>query len=249
MNLVLRIWRQPNADAEGRMVSYRVDDLSPEMSFLEALDVLNERLILKGGEPIAFDHDCREGICGSCGVVINGIAHGPEAATTTCQLYLRHFADGEVIDVEPWRAGPFPIIKDLVIDRGAFDRIIRAGGFISVQTGAAPEANTVPVPKKQAERALDAAVCIGCGACVAACPNGSAMLFVGAKITHLGMLPQGQPERDSRALEMIAQHDAEGFGGCTQIGECTAVCPQSIQLDVISRFDADVLSALIHRDD
>jgi succinate dehydrogenase / fumarate reductase iron-sulfur subunit len=181
--------------------------------------------------------------------VINGIAHGPEAATTTCQLYLRHFADGEVIDVEPWRAGPFPIIKDLVVDRGAFDRIIRAGGFISVQTGAAPEANTVPVPRKQAERALDAAICIGCGACVAACPNGSAMLFVGAKITHLGMLPQGQPERDSRALEMIAQHDAEGFGGCTQIGECTAVCPQSIQLDVISRFDADVLSALIHRDD
>lgn len=246
MNVTLRVWRQPNRQAEGAMVTYQVPDISPQMSFLEVLDVLNERLTLGGEEPIAFDHDCREGICGACGLVINGVAHGPEAATTTCQLHMRSFHDGDQIDVEPWRARPFPVIKDLVVDRSSFDRMIQAGGFISAPTGSAPEANTVPVPKARNDHAFDAAVCIGCGACVAACPNGSAMLFAGAKITHLGLLPQGQPERDSRALSMIAQHDAEGFGACTQIGECTAVCPKSIQLDVISRFDHDVLAALLH---
>lgn len=248
MNLTLRIWRQPSHQVTGQMVAYEVEDISPDMSFLEVLDVLNEQLTLADEDPIAFDHDCREGICGACGVVINGIAHGPEAATTTCQLHMRSFRNGDVIDVEPWRAQPFSVIKDLVVDRSSFDRIIQAGGFISAPTGSAPEANTTLVPKASNERALDAAVCIGCGACVAACPNGSAMLFAGAKITHLGMLPQGQPERDSRALSVIAQHDAEGFGGCTQIGECTAVCPKGIQLDVISRFDHDVLGALLHGD-
>jgi len=228
------------------MVRYDVGDISSDMSFLETLDALNERLTLSGDDPIAFDHDCREGICGMCGLVINGIAHGPEAATTTCQLYMRSFADGDVIDVEPWRGGPFTVIKDLVVDRSSFDRIIQAGGFITAPTGSAPDANVVLVSKRASEQAFDAAACIGCGACVAACPNGSAMLFAGAKITHLGMLPQGQPERDARALAIIAQHDAEGFGACTQIGECTAVCPKSIQLEVISRFDHDVLSALLH---
>ncbi len=231
------------------MVAYDLADVSPEMSFLEELDVLNEQLTLAGDDPIAFDHDCREGICGMCGVVINGIAHGPEAATTTCQLYLRSFCDGDVVDVEPFRARPFPVIKDLVVDRGAFDRIIAAGGFVSAPTGAAPDANAVLVAKKKTDRAFDAAACIGCGACVAACPNGSAMLFTGSKITHLGSLPQGQPERAARALAMLAQHDDEGFGGCTQIGECTAVCPASIPLHVISRFNRDVLSALIHGED
>ncbi len=248
MNITLRVWRQPSSQAKGRMVSYGVEDVSPDMSFLEVLDVLNERLTLAHEDPIAFDHDCREGICGTCGVVINGIAHGPKAATTTCQLHMRSFCDGDVIDVEPWRAKPFPIIKDLVVDRSSFDRIMQAGGFISAPTGSAPDANAILVAKKSADHAFDAAACIGCGACVAACPNGSAMLFAGAKITHLGMLPQGQPERNSRALSMIAQHDAEGFGACTQIGECTAVCPKSIQLDVISRFDHDVLFALLRGD-
>ncbi|MEO6957477.1 MAG: succinate dehydrogenase/fumarate reductase iron-sulfur subunit [Antricoccus sp.] len=247
MNITLRVWRQADGHAKGRMVTYDVRDISPNMSFLEVLDVLNETLTQNHDDPIAFDHDCREGICGSCSLVINGIAHGPEAATATCQLHMRSFRDGDQIDVEPWRAQPFPVIKDLVVDRSSLDRIIQAGGFISAPTGSAPEANTILIPSPQSEQALDAAVCIGCGACVAACPNGSAMLFAGAKIAHLGMLPQGQPERDSRALSMIAQHDAEGFGACTQIGECTAVCPQSIQLDVISRFDHDVLSALRHR--
>ena len=245
MNITLRVWRQADAHEAGAMVTYDVADVSPDMSFLEALDVLNERLTLTGEDPIAFDHDCREGICGACGVVINGVAHGPQASTTTCQLYLRSFSEGDVVDVEPWRAKPFPVIKDLVVDRGALDRIIAAGGFVSAPTGAAPEANAVLVPKEQADHGFDAAACIGCGACVAACPNGSAMLFAGAKVTHLGMLPQGQPERASRALAMIAQHDDEGFGACTQIGECTAVCPKDIQLDVISRFDRDVLSARI----
>jgi len=248
VNITLRVWRQASADVKGQMVTYRDLDVSPDMSFLEMLDVLNERLTLDGGDPIAFDSDCREGICGTCGLVINGIAHGPEAATATCQLHMRSFRDGDTIDVEPWRAKPFTMIRDLVVDRGAFDRIIGAGGFISAPTGAAPDANAVLVAKKQSDHAFDAAICIGCGACVAACPNGSAMLFTGAKITHLGMLPQGQPERNARALAMIVQHDAEGFGGCTQIGECTAVCPKSIQLDVISQFDHDVLSALLRGD-
>ena len=249
MNIILRVWRQHSKDDKGRMVTYHVEDVSPDMSFLEMLDVLNERLTLDGDDPIAFDSDCREGICGTCGLVINGIAHGPQPLITTCQLHMRSFDDGDVIDVEPWRAEPFTVVRDLVVDRGAFDRIIQAGGFISAPTGAAPDAHAVPVPKAQAEDAFDAATCIGCGACVAACPNGSAALFLGAKITHLGLLPQGQPERDSRALGMITQHDAEGFGGCTQIGECTAVCPKGIQLDVISRYHRDVLAALIHGDD
>lgn len=248
MNITLRIWRQRSSAADGRMVSYAVDDVSPDLSFLEVLDMLNEHLTVVGEDPVAFDHDCREGICGMCGVVINGIAHGPDAETTTCQLHMRSFADGDVIDVEPWRGGPFAVLKDLVVDRGALDRIIQAGGYITAPTGAAPDAHAVPVPKNAADQSFDAATCIGCGACVAACPNGSAMLFTGAKATHLGLLPQGQPERRARALDMVDQHDAEGFGACTQIGECTAVCPKAIQLDVISRLDRDVLSALRHGD-
>ncbi|MEO6793726.1 MAG: succinate dehydrogenase/fumarate reductase iron-sulfur subunit [Mycobacterium sp.] len=249
MNLTLRIWRQKGPDQPGAMVTYPVRDISPDMSFLEMLDVLNERLTYTGEDPIAFDSDCREGICGACGLVINGIAHGPKALITTCLLHMRSFADEDVIDVEPWRATPFPVIKDLVVDRGGFDRIIAAGGYITVPTGAAPDAQAVPVPKTSAESAFGAAACIGCGACVAACPNGSAALFLGAKITHLGDLPQGQAERGRRALAMIDQHDAEGFGGCTQIGECTAVCPKGIQLDVISRYHHDVLGALLHQQD
>jgi succinate dehydrogenase / fumarate reductase, iron-sulfur subunit len=243
----LRVWRQKNKTVEGRMVSYDVNDVSPDMSFLEMLDTLNERLTLSGEEPVAFDSDCREGICGACSLVINGIAHGPESKVTTCQLHMRSFKDGDQIDVEPWRAEPFPVVKDLIVEREAFDRIIQAGGFISVPTGTAPEAHAVPVPKVDADAAFEAAACIGCGACVAACPNGSAALFVGAKITHLGLLPQGQPERDSRALAMINQMDVEGFGGCTQIGECAAVCPKGIGLDVISRYHREVLAAVLHR--
>ncbi len=243
MKITVNVWRQKNADAKGEMVGYHLDDVSEDMSFLEMLDVLNEQLTLAGEEPVAFDHDCREGICGSCGVVINGIAHGPEV-TTTCQLHMRSFKDGDVIDIEPWRAGAFPIVKDLVVDRGAFDRIIQAGGYISVNTGSAPEANNLPVPKEDADHAFAAATCIGCGACVAACPNGSAMLFTAAKVTHLGLLSQGQPERESRVASMVAQHDAEGFGSCTNIGECTAACPKGIPLDVISRLNRDLLGAL-----
>jgi len=242
----LRVWRQKSSADKGRMVDYEVDGVSEHMSFLEMLDVLNERLTLSGDEPVAFDSDCREGICGACSLVINGIAHGPQEKVTTCQLHMRTFKDGDTIDIEPWRAGPFPVIKDLVVERAAFDRIIQAGGFISAPTGTAPDAHAVPVPKPNADAAFEAAACIGCGACVAACPNGSAALFLGAKITHLGLLPQGQPERDSRALAMINQHDLEGFGGCTQIGECTAVCPKGIGLDVISRYHREVLAALLH---
>jgi succinate dehydrogenase / fumarate reductase iron-sulfur subunit len=243
VNITLRVWRQKNSDDKGGMVTYQVEDVSPDMSFLEMLDVVNERLTLDGDEPIAFDHDCREGICGSCGVVINGVPHGPEV-TTTCQLHMRSFSDGDVIDVEPWRSGSFPVIKDLVVNRGAFDRIIQAGGYISAPTGSAPDAHATPVPKPDADRAFDAATCIQCGACVAACPNGSAMLFTAAKVTHLGMLPQGQPERHERVLNMVGQHDAEGFGGCTNIGECTAVCPVGIPLDTISQLNRDMLGAL-----
>lgn len=244
MNLTLRIWRQKDDRDTGRMVTYSVEQVSPDMSFLEMLDVLNEQLTLSGDEPVAFDSDCREGVCGACSLVINGIAHGPEALTAVCQLHMRHFSDGDVIDVEPWRADPFPIVKDLVVDRSAMDRIIQAGGYITAPTGAAPDAHATLVPKANADRAFDAAVCIGCGACVAACPNGSAMLFTGAKASHLGSLPQGQPERDSRAMAMITQHDAEGFGGCTQIGECAAVCPVGVPLHVISQLKSDGLSAL-----
>ncbi len=243
MNITVRVWRQKNADDKGKMVTYGVEDVSEHMSFLEMLDVLNEQLTLAGDDPIAFDHDCREGICGACGVVINGQAHGPEV-TTTCQLHMRSFEDGAVIDIEPWRAGAFPVIKDLVVDRGAFDRIIQAGGFISAPTGSAPEANNLPVPKVDADHAFESAACIGCGACVAACPNGSGMLFTAAKITHLGLLPQGQPERDSRVIGMVEQHDHEGLGGCTNIGECTSACPKGIPLDTISRLNRDLLGAL-----
>ncbi|KHL14541.1 succinate dehydrogenase / fumarate reductase iron-sulfur subunit [Mumia flava] len=243
MKITVRVWRQANPSAEGQMVSYELDDVSEHMSFLEMLDVLNERLTVTGEEPIAFDSDCREGICGMCGIVINGLAHGPER-TTTCQLHMRSFNDGDVIDIEPWRSGTFPVVKDLVVDRGAFDRIIQAGGFISAPTGSAVEANNIPVPKENADHAFEAATCIGCGACVAACPNGSAMLFTAAKITHLGLLPQGQAERDSRVLGMVEQHDAEGFGGCTNIGECTAACPKGIPLSTISRLNRDLLGAL-----
>jgi succinate dehydrogenase / fumarate reductase iron-sulfur subunit len=247
VNLTVRVWRQPNSRADGRMVAYQVEDVSPDMSFLEMLDVLNEALTSSGeDDPIAFDSDCREGICGSCGVVIDGIAHGPQQLVATCQLQMRSFRDGDVIDVEPWRAAAFPVIKDLVVDRSAFDRIIQVGGYISAPTGSAPDAQAMLIPKDDADLAFDAATCIGCGACVAACPNGSAMLFTGAKASHLGLLPQGQPERDSRALSMINQHDAEGFGACTQIGECTAVCPKGIPLDMISRLNSDVLSAIRH---
>lgn len=245
MKVTLKIWRQANAASQGAMHTYELDGVSTDMSFLEMLDVLNEDLIAKGEDPVAFDSDCREGICGTCGLMINGQAHGPEV-TTTCQLHMRSFKDGDEIVIEPWRADAFPVIKDLVVDRGAFDRIIQSGGFISVNTGSAPEAHSVPVPRDDAVRAFNVATCIGCGACVAACPNGSASLFMGAKITHLGELPQGQPERDSRVVGMVAQHDAEGFGGCTNIGECTAACPKEIPLDVISRLNWDLHQALRH---
>jgi succinate dehydrogenase iron-sulfur subunit len=243
VNLTLNIWRQVNPAKKGKMVAYHVTDVSPDMSFLEMLDVLNEKLILDGDDPVAFDHDCREGICGSCGLMIDGIAHGPEQATV-CQLHMRSFKDGDVIDIEPWRSGGFPVVKDLVVDRSALDRIISAGGYISVPTGTAPEAHAVPVPKKDADAAFDAATCIGCGACVAACPNGSAMLFTAAKVSHLGLLPQGQPERDARVLRMVGQQDAEDFGGCTNIGECSAVCPKGISMETISRLNHDLLGAL-----
>jgi succinate dehydrogenase / fumarate reductase iron-sulfur subunit len=243
VNLTLKVWRQVNPATKGKMVSYHVTDVSPDMSFLEMLDVLNEQLILDDDDPIAFDHDCREGICGSCGLMINGIAHGPEQ-TTTCQLHMRSFSDGDVIDIEPWRSGGFPVVKDLVVDRSAFDRIISAGGYISAPTGTAPEAHSVPVPKHDSDAAFDAATCIGCGACVAACPNGSAMLFTAAKVSHLGLMPQGQPERDARVVKMVAQQDAEDFGGCTNIGECSAVCPKGISMETISRLNHDLLGAL-----
>jgi succinate dehydrogenase / fumarate reductase iron-sulfur subunit len=243
MNLTLHIWRQRNAADKGRMVRYQVRDVNQEMSFLEMLDVLNEDLIAKGEDPVAFDHDCREGICGMCGIMINGVAHGPVPATTTCQLHMRHFRDGAELYLEPWRARALPVVKDLVVDRRAFDRIIAAGGYISVSAGSAPEANSIAVPKESAERAMDAAQCIGCGACVAMCPNGAAALFTGAKITHLGLLPQGAPERYQRAVSMVAQANAEGFGGCSNLGECEAVCPKEIKLEVIARMNHDFLMA------
>jgi succinate dehydrogenase / fumarate reductase iron-sulfur subunit len=243
VKFTLRVWRQDNQFDRGRLVMYVVDDISPDMSFLEMLDVLNERLIADGEEPVAFDHDCREGICGMCGMMINGVAHGPAKATTTCQLHMRDFSEGEPITVEPWRARPFPVIKDLVVDRSAFDRIIESGGYITAPTGSAPDAHATPVPKPAADLAFSAAACIGCGACVAACPNGSAMLFTAAKTTHLGALPQGQPERATRALDMVRTHDDLGFGGCTNTGECTAVCPKEIPLEAIGRLNRDVLKA------
>lgn len=243
MRLTLKIWRQENASAQGALQTYDLDGISADMSFLEMLDVLNEKLQGEGQEPVAFDHDCREGICGSCSLMINGEAHGPEV-TTTCQLHMRSFKDGDTITIEPWRSDAFPIVRDLIVDRSAFDRIIQSGGFISANTGSAPEANSVPAPRDKAMRAFNVATCIGCGACVAACPNGSASLFMGAKITHLGELPQGQPERYSRVVDMVAQHDAEGFGGCTNIGECTSACPKEIPLDVISQLNKDLRDAM-----
>jgi succinate dehydrogenase / fumarate reductase iron-sulfur subunit len=243
MNLTLNIWRQASAADKGAMHRYKLEGISEDMSFLEMLDILNEQLNEAGEEPIAFDSDCREGICGACGLMINGQAHGPEV-TTTCQLHMRSFKDGDDITVEPWRADPFPVVKDLVVDRSAFDRMIQNGGFISANTGSAPDAHAVPVEKAKADLAFDVATCIGCGACVAACPNGSASLFLGAKITHLGSLPQGQPERDTRVVSMVGQHDAEGFGGCTNIGECASACPKEIPLDVISRLNKDLRTAM-----
>jgi succinate dehydrogenase iron-sulfur subunit len=243
MNLTLHVWRQKNAKAEGRFVTYDAKDISPDMSFLEMLDVVNERLIEKSEEPIAFDHDCREGICGTCGVVINGRAHGPRRATTACQLHMRSFRDGDVLTIEPWRAAAFPVIKDLVVDRGAFDRIIASGGFVTAPTGSAPDGNAILVPKTSADLAMDAAACIGCGACVAACPNASAMLFVAAKVAHLGFLPQGQPERSQRVRRMVAQMDSETFGSCTNHGECSTVCPKEIRQEFIARMNRDYLRA------
>jgi succinate dehydrogenase / fumarate reductase iron-sulfur subunit len=245
MKLNLKVWRQKNAGATGKLVDYTVDGLNPDMSFLEMVDVLNDNLIKKGEEPVAFDHDCREGICGMCSMYIDGRAHGPHHAATTCQLYLRNFKDGDTVHVEPFRSRAFPLVKDLAVDRSAFDRIIAAGGFVSVNTGQAQDANNLPVEKLLADKAMDAAACIGCGACVAACPNGAAMLFVSAKISQLALLPQGQPERDLRALRMVDQMDDEGFGNCSNIGACEAECPKEIKLTNIARMNRDFLSASI----
>lgn len=244
MKLTIRVWRQRNSADPGRLVDYPLDGIEPDMSFLEMMDILNEELIVRGEDPVAFDHDCREGICGMCSMAIDGVPHGPEKATTTCQLYMRHFSDGDTITVEPWRAAAFPVIKDLVVDRSAFDRIIQAGGYVSAPTGSAPEAASLPVPHEDATRAFDAATCIGCGACVAACPNASAMLFTAAKVTHLGLMPQGQPERYQRVVAMVEQMDAEGFGGCTNTGVCHTVCPKGIPLETIARMNGDILRAL-----
>ncbi len=243
MRLILHIWRQRNVHEKGRMVRYEVPDVNPDMSFLEMLDVLNEQLIAKGEMPVAFDHDCREGICGMCGFMINGVAHGPLRGTTVCQLHMRHFHDGQELYLEPWRARAFPLVRDLVVNRSAFDRLIAAGGFISASTGSAPDGNAILVPKENADRAMDAAACIGCGACVAMCPNASASLFLGAKISHLGLLPQGQPERGDRVIAMVAQARQEMFGSCTSIGECEAVCPKEIKLEVIARMNRDFIAA------
>ena len=243
MNLTLEVWRQKDAQAPGAFERYEAKDVSPDLSFLELLDVVNEKLIKQGTEPIAFDHDCREGICGACSMMINGFAHGPERGVATCQLYLRHFKDGDTITIEPWRAKPFPVIKDLAVDRSAFDRIIQAGGYISVKTGEAPEANAIPVPKRAADLAMDAAACIGCGACVAACPNASAMLFVAAKVAHLAQLPQGQKERKQRVRKMVERMDQEGFGNCTNHFECMAACPKSIHVKFIAQLNRDYLTA------
>lgn len=247
IDLTLHVWRQAGPTQRGAMVTIDAPGISTDMSFLEMLDVVNDRLTLAGEEPIAFEHDCREGICGSCGMMVNGIAHGPQRATTVCQLHMRAFHDGQELWIEPWRAEPFPVIKDLVVDRGAFDRIIQAGGYVTAPTGTAPDANSVPVPKPDADTAFESANCIGCGACVAACPNASAMLFTAAKVTHLGLLPQGQAERPARVLSMIATHDSLGFGSCTNIGECSAACPKQIPLEAIARLNGDLLRAARHR--
>jgi succinate dehydrogenase / fumarate reductase iron-sulfur subunit len=243
MDLTLNIWRQTAPDKPGRMVRYELKDVNEHSSFLEMLDVLNQQLIERGEDPVAFDHDCREGICGSCGFMINGEAHGPQPKTTVCQLHMRHFKSGETLDIEPWRARAFPVLKDLMVSRTAFDRIVQAGGYITVSTGSAPEANLIPVPKPLADRAFEAAECIACGACVAQCPNGAANLFTGAKVSHLGMLPQGQAERDARAIGMVERMEAEGFGACSNFAECEAVCPKGISIDFIARMNRDYLRA------
>jgi succinate dehydrogenase / fumarate reductase iron-sulfur subunit len=245
VRLNLKIWRQEKRDSPGRFESYEVEDISPDFSFLEMLDILNERLEEKGERPIAFDHDCREGICGTCGMVINGEAHGPWDRSTTCQLHMRAFKDGDEILIEPFRARAFPVLQDLMVDRSAFDRIIQAGGYVSVGTGSAPEANTLPVPKPTAELAFDAASCIGCGACVAQCPNGAAQLFTSAKIGHLNVLPQGAPEKDRRSVAMVEQMEAELFGSCSNFRECEAVCPKGISIDWIARMNRDYLKAML----
>ena len=240
--------RQPGPDAKGRFVKYDVRDVSSHASFLEMLDILNQQLVAKREEPVAFEHDCREGICGTCGMVINGVPHGPDEGITTCQLHMRLFKDGDEIWIEPWRARAFPVMKDLIVDRSALDRIIEAGGYISVNTGSAPDAHAVPVRKEAAERAMDAAACIGCGACVAACPNASAMLFTSAKISHLGLLPQGQPERYDRVRTMVARMDQEGFGSCTNHGACETACPKEISVDFIARLNRDLIGSALRRD-
>jgi succinate dehydrogenase / fumarate reductase iron-sulfur subunit len=245
MNLTLHIWRQRNASEKGRMVRYELPDINPEMSFLEMLDVLNESLIAKGEEPVAFDHDCREGICGMCGFMINGVAHGPQPATTVCQLHMRHFKNGDELYLEPWRARAFPVVRDLIVDRSAFDRIIAAGGFITAPTGSAPDGNSILIPKQAAELSMDAAACIGCGACVAVCKNASAMLFVAAKVSHLNLLPQGKAEKDRRVLNMVRQMDKEGFGNCTVTGSCEAVCPKEINLSFIAKMNRDYGVAIL----
>ena len=243
LNLTLRVWRQDDNDSRGKFVDYKVNGISTDMSFLEMLDVLNEQLVAAGEEPVAFDHDCREGICGSCGVMVNGQAHGPENETTACQLHMRKFRNGQTITIEPWRANAFPVIKDLVVDRTAFDRIMQAGGYVSIKTGQAPDGNSVPIPRQDQESSLDAAVCIGCGACVAACKNASAMLFTSAKVSHLAQLPQGQPERSQRVLNMVAQMDKEGFGGCSNTYECEAACPAGVSVEHIARLNREYVKA------
>lgn len=245
MKLTLQIWRQQDSKTAGRFVAYNVDDVSPDMSFLEMLDILNERLIRDGNEPVAFDHDCREGICGACSMMINGLAHGPERGGTTCQLHMRSFRDGDVITIEPWRARAFPVLKDLMVDRGAFDRIIQSGGYVSVNTGGAPDGNCLPIPKIDQDKSMDAAACIGCGACVAACPNASGMLFLAAKTGHLGKLPQGRTEQKERVRNMVAAHDREGFGHCTNIGECEAACPKEISTEFITMLNRDYLVSAV----
>ncbi|HWR82613.1 MAG TPA: succinate dehydrogenase/fumarate reductase iron-sulfur subunit [Candidatus Deferrimicrobium sp.] len=247
MNLTLHVWRQKNARDKGRMVRYEAKDVNPHMSILEMLDVVNEQLTLQGINPIAFDHDCREGICGMCSLMVNGIAHGPEPGTTVCQLHMRHFKDGDTIYIEPWRARAFPVIKDLIVDRSALDRIIQAGGFVSINTGGAPDGNAIPVPKDAAETAMDAAACIGCGACVASCKNASAMLFVAAKVSHLANLPQGKAEAHERVRQMVAQMDAEGFGGCTNYFECEAVCPKEISVRFIAQMNREFMTASVRK--
>ena len=246
MKLTLHVWRQKSAKTEGGFTTYDISDVSEDSSFLEMLDMLNLQLVERGEEPVAFEHDCREGICGSCSMTINGRPHGPKALTTACQLHMRTFKDGDIVYIEPFRAGAFPVVKDLVTDRSSFDRIQQAGGYISVNTGAAQEANCIPIEKEKADQAFDAAACIGCGACVAACPNGSAMLFTAAKVTHLGLLPQGEPERHDRVRAMVAQMDAENFGGCTNHGECQEACPKGISIKYLTRLNRDFIAATAH---